>query len=91
MLVSCDGGTSSNTETRRVENNSQSATAEEGELNVNGATIEVDPDGNPIIVDDPAGGTEATRNPDGTISVTSGDGSTVILNPEDEQLTNDNP
>lgn len=86
-LISCDGGTSSNTESRRVENNSQSVEpGDDGSTvtQVNGATIRLDAQGNPTVVDDPTGEIEATRNSDGTISVTDGTGSTVIFNPEDE-------
>lgn len=95
-LISCDGGTSSNTETRRIENNSQSSSigpADDGSTvaQINGATIRVDPDGNPIVTDDPTGEIEATRNPDGTITATDGDGSTVVFNPENNSVISGNP
>ncbi len=93
MLVSCDGGTSSNTD-RRIENNSQSIKPTDDNSTVaqiNGANIRLDADGNPTVVDDPTGNTEAIRNPDGTITVTDGTGSTVIFNPENESVTNSNP
>lgn len=92
-LISCDGGTSSNTD-RRIENTSESVESNNDGSTVaqiNGATIRLDSDGNPTVIDDRTGNTEATRNPDGTITVTSGDGSTVIFNPEDESVTNSNP
>lgn len=91
-LISCDGGTSSNTD-RRIENNSQivEPTDDGTVAQINGATIRLDSDGNPTVIDDATGEVEATRNSDGTITVTSGDGSTVIFNPEDESVTNSNP
>lgn len=85
-LISCDGGTSSNTETRRVENVSQSTEpSQDGSTvtQVNAADIQIDPDGNPTILNDPTREVEAVRNADGTITVTNGDGSVVIFNPED--------
>lgn len=92
-LISCDGGTSSNSD-RKIENNSQVVEPNDDGSTVaqiNGATIRVDSDGNPIVADDPTGETEAIRNPDGTITVTSGDGSTVVFDPEDESVINSNP
>lgn len=91
-LISCDGGTSSNTD-RRIENDSQTVeSTDDGTVTqVNGATIRLDSDGNPTVIDDSTGEVEVTRNSDGTITVTSGDGSTVIFNPEDESVTNSNP
>lgn len=91
-LISCDGGTSSNTN-RRIENTNESVESNnDGTVaQINGATIRLDADGNPTVIDDRTGEVEATRNPDGTITVTSGDGSTVIFNPEDESVTNSNP
>lgn len=83
-LISCDGATSSNTD-RRIENNSQIVEPSDDDstvAQVNGATIRLDAEGNPTVVEDPTGNTEATRNPDGTISVTNGDGNTVIFNPD---------
>ena len=85
MLVSCSGGASSNTNSGRASSNTNRTQSNEnrtvsnvidgnestdgGLIQFNGATIGVDSDGNPSILDDPSGNAEVARNSDGSFTV----------------------
>ncbi len=76
-LISCDGGTSSNTEKIEASN----VTTEDGSIATtpNGTVVNVDPDGTPSIVEDPNGDATITQNPDGIFVVESGSDRVLVF------------
>ena len=71
MLVSCDGGTSSNTKRTEASN----VTTNDGTtITTNGTVVRVNPNGTPQIIEDPNGDANITQNPDGGFTVTSSGG-----------------
>lgn len=79
LMVSCDGNSSSNdtTESRVIGNESGGSTVD----TVDGAVIEVAPDGTPNVIEDPNGNADVTENADGGFTVTT-DGATVTTSPD---------
>ncbi len=76
-LISCDGGTSSNTETRRIE--ASTVTDSDGTtVTNNGTVVRLNSDGTPNIIEDPNGDATVTQNPDGSFTVTSSGGTTTF-------------
>ncbi|MBV6624058.1 MAG: hypothetical protein KI793_14160 [Rivularia sp. (in: Bacteria)] len=76
-LISCDGGTSSNTETKKIE--ASTVTDSSGTtVTTNGTVIRLNPGGTPEIIEDPNGDASVIQNPDGSFTVTSSGGTTVF-------------
>ena len=71
LLVSCDGGTSSNTKKTEASN----ITTNDGTtITTDGTVVRVNPDGTPEIIEDPNGDATITQNPDGGFTVISSGG-----------------
>ena len=79
LIVSCSDNTSSNSKTESSvigdEDGGSTVTT------VDGAVIEVDPDGTPNIIEDPNNNANVTENTDGGFTVTT-DGATVTTSPD---------